>query len=70
MKINNPQFKYIQKIIDDEVWLESERRGYSVNPEDPIIKQRVSEIIIKEAGAWMRYVINTSGENDVLKEEI
>ena len=36
----------IQKIIADETWLEGERRGGYVSPEDPVVQEHVCEIIL------------------------
>ena len=36
----------IQKIIQDETWLEGERRGGYVSPEDPVVQENVCAIIL------------------------
>ena len=36
----------IQKIIADETWLEGERRGAYVSPDDPVVKEHVCDIIM------------------------
>ena len=36
----------IQKIIDDEIWLEGERRGHAVDPHDPVVMAIVCGIIM------------------------
>lgn len=36
----------IQKIIADETWLEGERRGGYVSPDDPVVKEHVCDIIL------------------------
>ena len=43
----------IQKIIDDEIWLEGERRGRAVDPNDPVVMETVCEIIMR-IGAELR----------------
>lgn len=35
----------LEKIVRDECWLEGERRGCAVDPDDPIVSARVAEII-------------------------
>jgi hypothetical protein len=40
------QLPVIQKIIADETWLEGERRGCWVSPEDPIVRARVCEVVL------------------------
>ncbi len=47
------QFPLIQKIIADETWLEGERRGCWVSPEDPVVKENVCRVILR-VGAAMR----------------
>ena len=37
----------IQKIIQDETWLEGERRGCLVIPLDPIVQERVCDIVLR-----------------------
>jgi len=36
----------IRKIIADETWLEGERRGGYVSPEDPVVQEHVCDIIL------------------------
>ena len=36
----------IEKIISDETWLEGERRGGYVSPEDPVVRERVCDIVL------------------------
>lgn len=35
----------LEKIVRDECWLEGERRGCAVDPDDPIVSARVADII-------------------------
>ena len=37
----------IAKIIQDEVWLEGERRGCAVSPDDPIVRENVCAVILR-----------------------
>lgn len=37
----------IKKIIRDETWLEGERRGCPVSPNDAVVRERVCEIILR-----------------------
>lgn len=37
----------IQKIIQDETWLEGERRGCTVPPTDVVVRERVCEVILR-----------------------
>ena len=43
----------IEKIVRDETWLEGERRGCWVDPHDPVVTEKVCEIIMR-LGAAMR----------------
>ena len=36
----------IQKIIQDETWLEGERRGRSVSSDDPVVQENVCSVIL------------------------
>lgn len=47
------QLPVIQKIIADETWLEAERRGCPVPPEDPVVRERVCAVILR-IGAALR----------------
>jgi hypothetical protein len=40
----------IQKIIADETWLEGERRGGYVSPEDPVVQEHVCAIVLSVGG--------------------
>jgi hypothetical protein len=41
------QLPVIRKIIADETWLEGERRGCEVSPQDAVVRQRVCDIILQ-----------------------
>ena len=41
------QLPAIQKIIQDETWLEGERRGCHVRPDDRVVRERVCEIVLR-----------------------
>jgi hypothetical protein len=41
------QLPAIRKIIDDETWLEGERRGCPVTPDDHVVRERVCEIVLR-----------------------
>jgi hypothetical protein len=43
----------IQKIIQDETWLEGERRGCHVRPDDRVVRDRVCNIVL-EIGQELR----------------
>jgi len=37
----------IQKIIDDEIWFEGERRGCAVAPNDPVVRENVCQVVLR-----------------------
>ncbi len=43
----------IKKIIEDEAWLESERRGCPVPPDDPVVRENVCLVVLR-VGASVR----------------
>jgi hypothetical protein len=47
------QLSVIQRIIADEAWLEAERRGCWVSADDPVVREKVCEVILL-VGAAMR----------------
>lgn len=49
----------IRKIIEDETWLEGERRGCRVNADDRIVRDRVCEVVLR-IGQQMRDAITAS----------
>jgi hypothetical protein len=43
----------IKQIISDETWLEGERRGCVVSPNDPVVRENACRIILR-IGAELR----------------
>ena len=41
------QLPVIQKVIQDETWLEAERRGCPVSPQDPAVREKVCQVILR-----------------------
>jgi hypothetical protein len=41
------QLPVIQKIIADETWLEAERRGCPVEPDDPVVREHICTVILR-----------------------
>jgi hypothetical protein len=41
------QLPVINKIIQDETWLEGERRGRHVAPDDPVVRDNVCQVILR-----------------------
>ncbi len=41
------QLPVIQKIIADETWLEGERRGQWVSPDDPVVREHVCLVVLR-----------------------
>jgi len=44
----------VKRIVNNECWLEAERRGHPVDPHDETIRKRVADIILNGAGAYLR----------------
>lgn len=55
------ELRSIQKIIDDETWLEGERRGHAVDPLDPVVVAAVCAIVMR-IGAELRASFRAAGE--------
>jgi hypothetical protein len=47
------QLPVIQQVIADETWLEGERRGCWVSPDDPVVRENVCLVILR-IGASLR----------------
>lgn len=51
MHANDPllfrQLQIIQKVIQDETWLEGERRGCPVAPDDRVVRENVCRVILR-----------------------
>jgi len=41
------QLPVIHKIIADETWLEGERRGQPVSPNDPVVRENVCSVVLR-----------------------
>ncbi len=48
----------VRRIVEDECWLEGERRGSPVDPRDEIVQQRVADIILSGVGSQLRQSIH------------
>ena len=48
---NRAQLPLIAKIIEDEIWLEGERRGAPVPPRDPVVLEKVCAIVLQIGGS-------------------
>jgi hypothetical protein len=51
----------IARIIRDETWLESERRGCPVSPHDPALQARICEIVLR-VGQEMRTTLSVGAD--------
>jgi hypothetical protein len=51
----------VKSIVDNECWLEGERRGRSVDAHDKTIQERVADIILGGVGAYLRRKHNSHG---------
>lgn len=63
MRLHDPvvprQLPVIKKIIDDETWLEGERRGCYVPSTDPVVRERVCEVVLR-IGAQLRASLSSA----------
>jgi hypothetical protein len=48
------EIPHVQQIVQDECWLEGERRGMAVDPCEEVIQERVAEIILSGIGEQLR----------------
>lgn len=55
----NHEIPVIRKIIADETWLEGERRGCAVSPDDYIVREKVCTIVL-QIGQQLRESITHS----------
>lgn len=46
------QLPYLARIIQDEVWLEGERRGCAVPPDDPVVRENVCGVVLRVGADW------------------
>ncbi len=53
------ELQVIQKIIDDETWLEGERRGCYVSPDDPVVREKVCAIVLRVGQALRDSVLRS-----------
>jgi len=49
----------IQKIIADETWLESERRGCPVPSDDPVVRENVCLVILRVGDSMRRSIMES-----------
>lgn len=49
----------IQKIVADETWLEAERRGCLVPPDDPVVRENVCLVILRVGEAMRRSIMES-----------
>ena len=60
------QLPYIKKIIDDETWLESERRGYAVPRDDAVVREHVCGVILRIGQELRETAERSASGNDLL----
>ena len=49
IRIIKAEIPLVQKIVQDETWLEGERRGCPVESNDEMVQMRVIDICLKES---------------------
>ena len=52
----------VRGIVENECWLEAERRGQPVDPHDETVQERVADIILRGVGAYLRKKLGTDDE--------
>lgn len=57
--VNPAQLPVIHRIVADETWLESERRGQKVPPHDPTVRANVCAVVLR-IGARLRASVTAS----------
>ena len=50
-------------IVQNECWLEAERRGHPVDRRDPAVQLRVADIILHGAGDYLRHKHRMDGKS-------
>jgi hypothetical protein len=61
------QLPIIRKIIQDETWLEGERRGCCVPSDDRVVRDRVCEIVLR-VGHQLRERVNALAQQQVTQD--
>lgn len=54
------ELQIIHQIIDDEIWLEGERRGCRVSADDPVVSENVYRVIMR-IGAQLQALRQDAG---------
>lgn len=71
MHANDPlifrQLQVIQKIIEDETWLEGERRGCPVSRDDAVVRENVCRVILR-IGKEMREAAMAAVQREARQE--
>ena len=52
----------VRAIVQNECWLEGERRGCPVDSRDQVIQQRVADIILSGTGEFLRKLHSTRSQ--------
>jgi hypothetical protein len=50
----------VRDIVQNECWLEGERRGSPVDPSDGVVQLRVADIILSGVGEQLRQNVSSS----------
>jgi hypothetical protein len=58
----------IRRIIADETWLESERRGHAVSSEDPVVREQVCRVVLR-IGQEMREAFERRYTTNLVEQE-
>jgi hypothetical protein len=62
------QLTVIHKIIEDETWLEGERRGCSVSVDDPVVRENVCLVVLRVGHQMREAAMQALARNGVRHE--
>jgi hypothetical protein len=57
------EFPEVERIVQNECWLEGERRGTPVDPNDAVVQKRVAEIILSGFGEKLRHALRPPSDS-------
>lgn len=46
------QLPRIAQVVRDETWYEGERRGCAVPPNDPVVREKVCQVVLRIGAQW------------------
>ncbi len=55
------ELRVIKQIISDETWLEGERRGCRVSPNDPVVRENTCKVVLRIGQQMRESILRNSG---------